>query len=295
MSEVKFGVGSVPANQVAAVPAPAAQQAQPVTTTTGVGLSKGDFVPSMDNVILPHINLAHAVGKLGETFAPGTIIFDTRLPLYVPQKLDGHGAVTRAATPPLIVTILGWRSNPENPRDPTRFVQKLPGGARGMLCNTEAQVRAASGTTDWGEWNLKKASGMTKFDLMATAMVVIQRPDAVADDGKVFNFPVNDKNITLAWWNFKGSSYTKVCKGTLFYARKLGCLKAGFDRWSFSVTSFYQTYSGTTAAWIPVFAANKPSTPEMLAFAAEVMGNNSGLASQAAVAPEAEADATAEE
>lgn len=300
MSEIKFGAGSVPSAQVASeAPAtPATPTAAPsvpaVQGNRAVGrptsnLASGDFVPSFAEIILPNVNLAHAVGDLGTNFPHGSIVFNQQTAIFIPLKLDKNNAVVQQATPPVTMTVLGWRPNPQCPADPTKFVEKVPGGGRGAICQTEEEVRAAGGTTDWGEWNLKKASGMKKFDFMATALVVIERPEFIADDGKLFNFEIDGKKIVLAWWNLKGSAYTEACKRVLFHARKMGCLRSGgFPSWSFSVSSFYKSYSGGAAAWVPVFVPNKQSTPAMLAFAQEVLGTGTAPTPAVEVAPDAE-------
>lgn len=283
MSEIKFGAGSVAAASVAE---------NKTSTTTAVAASpaagavaknkafvSGDFVPSFADIILPNVCLAHPVGTLGKTFSHGGIVFNTDIELYTPRIIDTRtGTIVEDGTPPLIVTLLAFRPNPENAGDPTRYVEKVPGGGRGALCNTEQQVREHGGTTDWSEWNLKKGLGMKKFDPLVTVLAAIQRPEHVVDDGRTFNFDVDGNKVVLAWWNFKASAYTEACKRTIFPALKMGALREKrLPSWSFQASTVLKP-NPPNDYWVPKLALYKPSTPAMMAFAADVIGNPTAAA-----------------
>lgn len=268
--EVNFGPGSVPTEQVA--PTPAA----PVTSTAVAapaaramapgGPVLGDYIPTFKDIILPHLTLAQNMGELGKSFAPGTLVFDNRLPLFTPPQIDkATNAIVKAATSPVIVTILGWKD--------TRFVQKIEGSAeRGMVVNNEAAVVAAGGTTDWQEWQLKKASGMKYFQALATALTLIQRPDSVTDDDTIFTFEVDGAKYALAWWNMKGAVYTEAARKVFFTARQTGCLRVGgYPSYNYAVSTKLQSYPGGKSAWVPVCLPKAKSTPSFLEFAKSVL------------------------
>ena len=248
------------------------QSQLPATLGSGVSEFAGDYLPGFADVILPHINIVQSVGGLKDTFTPGEIVYGQNLVLYSPPIIDKKtGNSTKAGLPPVEITILGFR--------PTRFVEKLAGGARGMLVNTEAEVRAAGGTIDFNEHKLKAASGMKLFQTLAEAFIIIKRPAHVADDDSVFIFPAGNDKYALALWSLKGSAYTQCAKRSLFTARKMGCLqRGGYPSWSFNLTTRSETYAGNTY-FIPVCVPNAPTTPLVAEFV------------KSALRPKAETDA----
>ncbi len=274
--EVNFGAGAVPVSEVAP-PTSTAVAAPPAAGTRSVvpgGPVLGDYIPTFKDIILPHLTLAQNMGELGKNFPPGTLVFDNRLPLFSPPQLDkATGVLAKPASPPVIVTVLGWKD--------TRFVQKIEGSAeRGMVVNSEAAVISSGGTTDWGEWQLKKASGMKYFQALATALTLIRRPDVVADDDTVFTFEVDGAKYALAWWNMKGAVYTEAARKVFFTARQTGCLRAGgYPSYNFAVTTKLQTYPGNKSAWVPVCIPAAKSTATFLDFAKTVL-NPTQAASQ---------------
>lgn len=281
MSEIKFGADQVAATEVAATPAtptPAQQLpavSAPRALTQASGPALGDFIPSFSDIILPNINIAQAVGALGESFDQGTLILNQNEALYVPPRLDPKTkAVLEPGSPPVILTVLGWKQNRFGKN--TRFVEKVSGGARGMIVDTEAEVVAAGGTTDWGEWNLKKASGMKKFDVMSTALVCIQRPEVFPDNDTIFTFEVDGLKYAVAWWNMKGSCYTEAARRVFFTARQTGCLrKGGYPSWSYAVTTYLKPYEGGKQAWVPQCIPNKQSSQSFLDFAKGILNPDS--------------------
>jgi hypothetical protein len=257
----KSGEGAVPVTE----PNPAENTNTAVQTAAHQGgLVLGDQVPTFDQIILPRVNLVASVGGLKDSYSPGSFLYDQRVILYVPPMVNAKTSkVEREGTPPVIVTVLGFR--------PTRYVEKVQGGGRGILCNTEEEVRKNSGTLSYQEWMLKKADGMRRFDYLAEALLAIERPETCADDGTVFTYTVEGKQFALGLYAMKGSAYT-VAKRSLFTPRSIGCLKEGYPTYSFALSSRLEpTPDKQSTYWLPVFVPNKRSTPEFLKFAASVL------------------------
>jgi hypothetical protein len=275
MAEITFGSNAVPATEVAAEvinPTPVTSATPPLAVATvpsgAVATNNwllGDKLPSFAEVAIPHINLIANIGELSKQFEPGSIVFGQELPLFIPPKIV-NGAITRASTPPVIVTALGFW--------PTRFVEKVEGGGKGMLVKTEAEVAAAGGTLDWGTWKAKKASGIRLFQELADAMVLIQRPEACADDDSVFVYEANGLKYTIAIWSMKGTAYTEAAKKKFFKDRRMGCLKSkGYPSFSYALTTREKPFATGNTTWIPVLVANKPTTPEVWELAKELIGS----------------------
>lgn len=232
------------------------------------GIVLGDNIPDFKDIILPRINIVQGIGQLKDVFPIGAIVFGQNTVLFTPPVVDGKtGNVKQAATPPVLLTVLGFR--------PTRFAEKVQGGVRGMLVNTEDEVRAAGGTLDYKEWNLKKAAGMKRFEPLAEALVAIERPAHVADDETVFVYPVVDgdktRKFALALWAMKGTSYTAAAKRVFFTNRAVGCLRKGYPTRSFNMTTVYETFDNGNGAWIPVCLPAAESTPGFMEFARAIL------------------------
>lgn len=252
-------------------PTPAASQVPATVRAPGAlapqGLVLGDKLPDFSDIILPRINIAQNIGELKDSYTPGTVVFGTdtgRTVLYMPPDIDTNtGNVKRVATLPAHICVLGFR--------PTRFVEKVVGGIRGQICNTEAEVRAAGGTLDYTEQKLKAASGMKLFQPLAEAVVTIEKPEAAADDDTVFVYAIEGKKYALGLWSMKGTAYTSAAKRVFFTARSLGCLRGGYPTWHFDLTTRLEKYPGGNQAWIPICVAKTKSSPEWLAFVAQIL------------------------
>lgn len=278
MAEVSFGPGAVPVQapqvapsvaqpvEVVGVPATVPRVTAPVSAGPS-GLLLGDKIPDFSEIVLPRVNLAQGIGKLKDTFLPGTIVLGQQVPLFIPPDIDiTTGNVRRAATPPVEITVLGFR--------PTRFVEKVAGGARGAICNTEDEVRAQGGTLDYKEWKLKAASGMKRFEYYADALVLIRRPDSIADDDTVFVYKIEGAKYALAMWGMKGTIYTAAAKKVFFTNRRIGCLmNGGYPSKHFSVSTRLENWPGGNSSWIPICVAGANSSPEFLQFVNQIIGN----------------------
>lgn len=264
MGEVNFGSGATPVD----APATETQSAQTEQSQqTSQALTRplmGDFLPAFRDVILPSLQIAHPVGEIGKTFTHGSLVYNARSPLYVPPDIDlSTGTVRRAATPPVAITFLGF----EQPQ----YAEKIAGGARGLLVRTEQAVTAAGGTLDYSEWQLKKSQGMKYFVPTVKAMVAIQRPEQLPDDGTTFVHEINGLKYTLAFWTLKAGAYTAVCKRVVFAAKLTGCLQKGYPTFSFAVSTKLNSFDGGNSAWMPVAVPFKASTPEFLDFVKTVL------------------------
>jgi hypothetical protein len=285
--QANFGAGQQPvAEQPAQTSAPATQAPPspglPARQSSGP-MALGDFVPEFTDITLPRINIAQNIGELMETFEPGTLVLNKQTVLFVPSDIDSKtGVVRRAATGPVTITVLGFK--------PLRYSEQVPWGQSGLTVNTEAEVRSNGGTLDYKEWDLKKASGMRRFQILADALVAVERPDSIADDDTVFVFPVGGKKYALAFWAMKGMAYTAAAKGVFFTMRKAGCLRdGGYPSFSFTVSTRLKPAGPGKTAWVPVCLPKTKSTPEFLAFASEILGGNVTPAVAAAVAASAAA------
>lgn len=273
-----------------ATPAPVIEQPA-ITSTTGVGgeqpthethsdpvapgqqlapggLLLGDKLPTFKDIILPRINIVQGVGLLKDRFPFGSIVFDgssNGAVLYTPPDIDqSTGNVKRAGTKPVVITVLGFR--------PTRFAEKVSGGIRGMIVDTEDAVRANGGTLDYSEWKLKAAVGMKRFEYLAEALIAIERPETLADDDTVFGYAVDGKKYTLAIWGLKGTAYTAAAKRVFFTARAMGCLRTGYPSYSYNVSTRVEKRENNTYA-VPVCLPNAKSTPAFLEFVGTILND----------------------
>lgn len=246
-------VDSVPVTQTVTVPAIYTPPGVPAAPS---GLVLGDKLPTFNEIIFPRLNLVQNSGLLKDQFPPGSIVHGQSLVIYETTVFNKQtNAIIKQGTPPVILTVLGFR--------PTRFVEKIQGGERGLICNTEAEVRSAGGTLDYNEWKLKAKDGMKRFEYLADAVVLIERPAHCADDDTVFIYPVNGKKYALAMWSMKGTAYTHAAKRVFFTNRQMGCLRKGYPSRSFAVSTKSEQREGNTY-FVPVCIPHQESTAEMI-------------------------------
>lgn len=274
--EIKFGANEqpVPTAAAPAVPetpttAPAGPGVPAVLTPAGAVSTParnpllGEFIPGFEDIILPRLNIVQNIGKLSEHYTKGSLIFNQQDELFVPPDVV-NGEVNRAATPPVLVTVLGFC--------PMRYVEKVVGGGKGLMVNSEAAVVASGGTLDYQEWKLKQAAGMKRFERLADAVIVIERPERFPNDESIFNYEVDGKQYVIAKWALRGTSYTNAAKRVFFTAFRTGCLmKGGYPSWSYAVSTRQESYDTGNKAWVPVCIANKKSTPAFMEFARTVL------------------------
>lgn len=260
---VSFGPGSTP---VTTPPSPAQSSSVPALAPPS-GLLLGDKLPDFSEIILPRINLAQNIGKLKDSFPPGSVVLGQQVLLFCPPDIDtATGNVRRAATLPVTLTVLGFR--------PTRYCEKTQGGVRGLIVNSEDQVRANGGTLDYKEWQLKQASGMKRFEPMADALVLVERPEASKDDDTVFIFPANGKKYAVALWAMRGVSYTAAAKRVFFTQRALGTLRGGYPTHSYYISSRLENYPNGNTAWVPVCVVREKNNEEFLTLARAILSGS---------------------
>lgn len=245
----------------------------PATTAPGV-FRLGDRLPGFADVILPRLNIVYSVGELGKSFPAGAIVFNKETVLYTPPIIDAQqGVIVQAALPPVVLYVIGIVSE--------RFSEKIQGGLGGEIVNSEAEVRAAGGTLDYKEWNLKKSEGMRRFEPLIDLLIAIEKPAHVSDpDGATFGFTVGDRELTrkqyaIGFWGCKGVSYTHAVKRVFNMHRLTGVLRGGYYTHSFAVSTRqekFTTPTGTFSAPVPVCVPKAKTTPEVLEFIRGIVG-----------------------
>lgn len=248
---------------------PAVQKAQPVGKADNFLL--GDFLPSFADIILPRLAISQNIGTLKETYISGSVVLDRKVALFVPPAI-ANGVVTRQATPPVTITVVGFR--------PTRFVEKVVGSAdRGQIVKTEREVALAGGTLDWTEWKLKKETGMKLFQPLADAFLVIERPEFLKDDNTNFTYEVDGKNYALALWAMKGTAYTAAAKRVFFTSRRIGILReGGYPSWRYTLATREDPFPGGNKAWVPICLPKEKNSEAFLAFIKDVLSTPSAEA-----------------
>ena len=277
--QVEFGpnTGSAPAPTVAAAPEVTNQP----TTSTAVATTTplpppstrtfllGDRLPKFSDVILPRLNIVQPSSKIVDSFPQGSLVFDQKLLLHTPVVIDKNtGNVTRPMTPPIKLYVVGVISD--------RFAEKVQGGIGGLIVDSEQAVRENGGTLDYKEWQLKRSSGMRRFENLTDLLVLIERPELCKDDGVVFNFERDGKKFCLAAWAVKGGAYTAVMKRTLNYHRLAGILQGGFPTHSFTLATRlepFKTADGAFSAWMPVITPAEKTSEKVLQFIHEIAGS----------------------
>lgn len=225
----------------------------------------GDKLPKFSDVILPRVNIVQGIGQLKDTFGPGEIVFNQATVLFTPAKIDPTtGNAKQKGTAPVVMYCIGIISD--------RFSEVVKGGFGGMIVDTEADVRNNGGTLSYKEWDLKKDSGMRRFQPLTDCLMLIERPECVKDDGLVFNFEVEGKKYALGAWAFKGASYTAVMKRVLNYHRLAGILKGGFPTYGFSFTTHLEKFNEGKEAFVPTAVPTGKTSDAVLKFIYEVAG-----------------------
>jgi hypothetical protein len=235
-----------------------------VVPATSNRMTLGDSLPGFKDVILPRLNLVQSIGQLKDSFPQGAIVFNQAVTLFTPPIINAKtGNVEQVALPPVILTVLGIVSS--------RFSEKITGGTGGQIVNTEDEVRAAGGTLDYKEYELKKTAGMRRFEPLIDLLITIKRPEHVADDDTVFVYEVEGAKYALGLWSVKGTAYTAAMKRVFNFHRLAGCLRGGYSTHNFAMTTRLEKYPGGNSAWVPICVPNKKSTPEFMTFVRQII------------------------
>lgn len=254
-------VGSTAANPALPVyvPPPVGVPAAPQTSGSGVFDDSADHI-DFDQLTLPGLKIVQGVGDLSQIFSPGQLVLSTPGDVMVDLC---EAPAKRPNDPPQVpirVLVVAIR------RD-DRYSEKIVGGARGRLFSTEQEVLANGGTTNYDE---AKATGKPLFQPLATALILVAKPENRVDESGLFSIEVGDSKYALALWHLKGVLYTNGAK-PLRTARKFGFLKGGYPTREVLVTTALKSY-GQNSAYIPVIKPGAVSGPEVLATVKEILG-----------------------
>lgn len=221
-----------------------------------------DQAIGFDEIILPRINIVHKVGGLSEIFDSGDIVLKQSLVIYAAKR----GEV--AGTAPLSLTILGFKK--------TQFAEKVAGGVRGMLLNSELDLAKNGGTLDYAEWDASKnaaAEGQGKalryFERLATAMILIEKPAQIPDTDNIeFPYCCEGKYYALALYGMKGTAFTHAAKHA-FTARKMGHLRAtGYVGYSWQLSTTGKVFGKNTVP-VPVLKVGVKNSEAFVKFVRE--------------------------
>jgi len=248
-----------PANvdAVATVPTPSTPSEIPMFDDQNIGF---------EDIILPRVNIVQKVGDLSEIFTPGEIVLKQALVIYSPAKGE------KAATAPLNVTVLGFKK--------TQFAEKVAGGAQGILAHSEAEVVKHGGTLDYKEWQAAEIAvkagtgkGIRLFQRLATGLMLVDKPEFLVDEDHIeFPYECEGKYYALVLWSMKGTAYTNAAKAC-FTARKIGHLRQGYSKQSWSLSTKMEKYGDNYAA-IPVLRPAGKTSSAFQAFMLDVLGCN---------------------
>jgi hypothetical protein len=217
-----------------------------------------------NDIIIPRINIVQKVGDLSNIFTEGDIVFNKASVLLKSPKPEAKnlGKFLR-------VVLCGFRKD--------RFVEKTVGGVLGKIVDSEAQVLALGGTTNWNE---AKATGRKLFQTLAEGLLLIERPEGIDDPS--FSFSADGKEYALAAYSMKGTAYTNGAK-VFRTARKIGWLANSVNAQKQLVTRGYpfgvwklgselKSFDGGNFAWAPLLQRDSETGPELRALAQSVLG-----------------------
>lgn len=212
---------------------------------------------------LPTLKIVQGVGDLSLAFDPGQIVIvgkgDVTIPLAdAPPKAGAKGGAEQVQVNTVLIAISRH----------DRYSEKLPGGVRGRLYNTETEVLNNGGTTNWDENKANPAKSY--FERLATAILLVEKPAALEDETGTFGFEAGGKQYALVVWHLKGISYTNAAK-PLRTARRFGFLKAGYSSRVVKLGTALKSY-GTNSAYIPTVAPGGDTPEELRGIVSEVLG-----------------------
>ena len=231
-----------------------------------------DDAISLGEIQLPVLNLVQGVGDLNKTFDPGAFVFNRTVALTKPPKKGANGSETN---PPLDILVIGFR--------PTRWTEKIAGGERGRVVNTEEDVYRIGGSTDYKSTH-DSSGNITSpyFERLATALILIRAPADVYEalgDEAADTFPYADapdpekpdvvNHYALAQWHLRGAAHTGAAV-PLKTARKLNWLKQGYTSKLVKLTCTLKPF-GKNSAFVPIVRPGPHATLAERELAAEVL------------------------
>lgn len=224
-----------------------------------------------EDIILPRINIVQKVGDLSNVFPGGHIVLDQSQVLYELEK-PGQPRST-----PLRLVVIGFKR--------TSYVEKVQGGAMGLVCRTRDEVVAKGGTLDYKEWQesvkTSEASNgaikpLRRFDNMTTALVLIEKPESFKDPNHtVFPYRANDKFYVMAFFTMKSSAYNAGAKAifTFTKTRSFNEDNVSHSDHYFTLGSELKKFPGNVFAYIPDIQPVERVTPEMATLVAKIKGS----------------------
>lgn len=194
----------------------------------------------MDEVVFPLLNIVQKSGELSDKFAFGDVILD--LSVVLPQPVE--------------ILVLGFA--------PLRYVEKVDGGGRGMIVDSESAVVEMGGTTDWNE---SKKLRKPLFQRLATALILVKQPEGT--EASRFPFDHDGTRYALAKWNMKASAYNSAAK-RIKSAKKIGHLRGvGYRGGWWKISTEEKRNDAGKPYMIPVLEAGEFTTPEFRKWIAE--------------------------
>lgn len=191
----------------------AAPQSETVASTTAVATRPVNPAPApysdenigLGDIILPRLNIVQKVGELSNHFEHGSILLNGEQYLYTASKDP------KATPTPLTILVLGI--------GPSKYVEKVEGGGKGITYNTPQDVVAGGGTVDYND---AQATGKPLYQESKTALLLVEKPEGVDDT----NFPhtFEGKKYCTALWTMKGTAYTHGAR-VFLTARQIGALR----------------------------------------------------------------------
>lgn len=241
---------------------------KPIAAVTAVAvparsLPVGDVIPEFNDIILPRLNIVQKVGQLSDVYPHGAILHNGNTIIYMPPAPVIPGQPAPVVQAPLEIVVIGFKAK--------RFVERVEGGGKGNICLTEADVVKNGGTLAYAEWEMKKDSGMSLYQPLSEALVLIMKPEATVDDnGATWVYDVDGRKAVLALWGMKGAAYTGGAK-VFFTARSMGCLRAGYPTFSWNLSTLLKKFGTGNSAYVPVLTPKSKTTDAVQAFIQSVI------------------------
>jgi len=246
---------TVETTSTAALPASPASPGVPVVITPSASavsrpLYADDAEENIDpgDLVIPYLSVVQKVGEMSNIYQGGTILLGS--------QTSGQLVLADAPKPnelsnPVRIVVLGTR--------PKRFVEKVEGGMRGEMFDSEQEVAAHGGTLSYDEAMSTKGTPGAKrlFQTLITALLLVEKPDHC--DVNSFPFKIGGKNYALALYSMKGTSYTNAAKHFMS-AKKIGWLRGvGYRGGIWEFRSQLKKY-GSNFVFIPVVKPNEATT-----------------------------------
>jgi hypothetical protein len=224
----------------------------------------GDYLPDIEEIQFPRLNIVQKVGELSNVWPHGAILLDRKTALFECSVVKPNGDIVTKGTPPLEVCVLGLKSK--------RFVERVEGGGKGATAKSEEEVVKLGGTTSYQEWEAGKEDGVRYFQPYVEALLAVRKPAHINDtEETVFTYESEGHRLSLVLFGMKGTAYTAAAK-YWFTQRLIGNLREGYpSRWFSMGTELKKFVSNF--AYIPVIKPLAKTTSEFREFAGMILGS----------------------